>query len=59
MSNIVYVFDFILSLVNGLFQFLNKIYFEFEGFTIYYGWLIIGLLIIYMACSVFWKGARV
>jgi hypothetical protein len=41
-----------------LFEFLNKITFELNGFTVYYGWLLIGLILISMVASVFWRGVK-
>jgi len=50
--------QFIMNLVISFFTFLNGITFEYEGFTIYYGWFFVALSIFGMVISVFWKGAR-
>lgn len=58
MNQINIAFTFLFNLLISLFNFLNTISFTYEGITIYYGWLLVGILIIYFAISVFWKGAR-
>lgn len=46
------------SFLRALFNLLNGITFKLGNFDIYYGWLIVALIISGMVISIFWKGAR-
>lgn len=50
--------NFILDMLNSLFNLMNRLSFDMGGFRVYYGWLLVSMVIIYIATAHFWKGGR-
>lgn len=50
--------DFLFDIFIQIFNLLNSLQFRLYGYTVYYGWFLVFLSVLYIVVSALWRGSQ-